>query len=439
MKQRALSSRRQFLRASATAGVLVAPTLLSGKDPNDTVRLGLIGCGPRGSYDATQCLTATKTSLVAVCDVDPARIDRTLKRVGGRPEAYSDFRRILDRKDVDAVIVATPDHWHCIPTLQAIHAGKDVYLEKPVGHTIEEGQVLVEAIRQQDRVVQVGLQQRSGTLFQEACQLVQSGKIGKVTQAHCINVWNANSDPKGSRGLSIGTPPDGEPPQGVDYDLWLGPAPKRPFNPNRFHWNYIYFWDYSGGMIIGWGVHLIDIVLWALRAKGPRAVSIAGGKFLFDDMRETPDTAEAVWDFPNFILSYSCRHGNAFPSGGRRVDHGIQFLGSEATLLVDRKGYQIIPEKEKPEPVVSAEEVDPLAAQGEGTHHRAFIDCIRTRKQPPCDIVEGHRSTTTLHLANIAYRTGTRITWDPETERIVDNPKAAQLVSKQYRRPWSLS
>jgi len=430
MKRHDSARRRDFLKTSVWA----APAVLGAQSPNDTVRAALIGCGPRGTYDAAQIITAPNTKVVALCDVDPARIEKAEARLGDSPDVYSDFRRILDRKDIDAVIVATPDHWHAIPALQTIRAGKDLYMEKPVGHTIEEGRALVDAAAKHDRIAQVGLQQRSGTIFQEARKLVQSGKIGKVTHAHCINVWNAATDPRGSRGHSIGRPPNGDPPPGVDYDMWLGPAPKRPFNPNRFHWNYIYFWDYSGGMILGWGVHLVDFAMWAMDAKGPQSASIAGGGFLFDDMRETPDTAEAVWTFPDFIMSYSCRHGNAFPNGGRRVDHGIHFFGTEATLLVDRRGYQIIPEKEKPEPVMSGEGLD----QGEGTHHRAFVHSVRTRKPPACSMLEGHRSTVPLHLANIAYRTGAPVPWDPETERIEGNPAAAKLLSKEYRAPWSL-
>ena len=308
-----------------------------------------------------------------------------------------------------------------------MRCGKDVYLEKPVTHTIEEGQLLVATARQFQRVVQVGLQQRSGTLFQQAVKLVRSGKIGKVTVANCFNAWNVMTRDGTGRSLPMADPPDSEPPEGVDYDMWLGPAPKRPFNPNRFHWNYIYYWDYCGGMLLTWGVHLVDIVLLAMDVKGPQAVTVSGGNYVVEDKRETPDTAEAIFDFPRFTLTYSCRHANRFPMGSRRLDHGIQFLGSQATLLLDRGGYQIVPEGEKPEPVVSAEGLD----SGGGAHQQEFVECV-------CDMLEGHRSTATMQLANISYHTGRKIHWNVEKEQIINDPGAARFVAKQYRAPWSL-
>jgi len=373
--------------------------------------------------------------VVAICDPDQTQMAKFQKHVPGKRETYGDFRRMLERKDIDAVIVATPDHWHVIPAMWAIRAGKDVYMEKPVGHTIEEGLALARLEREHDRIVQIGLQQRSGPLFQEVRKIVQSGQIGKVSHVHCLNGWNVVADPQGSRGKPIGNPPDSDPPPGVDYDMWLGPAPKRPFNPNRFHWNYIYFWDYSGGMILGWGVHLIDTAMWVMNAKGPLDAAIAGGKYVFDDMRDTPDTSECVWSFPDFMMTYSCTHGTAFPSGGRRVDHGIQFLGSEATLIVDRAGYQIIPEKEKGEPIVSPAGLK----DGDTIHQHLFVDSVRTRKPAVVGSLEGYRTTLPLHLANIAYRTRSTVCWDPETDKIADNPKATALLKKNYRAPWSLS
>lgn len=414
----------------ASAGPAISSSVVAA---NDTVRLGLIGCGPQGKNDALHCLKAPKTAVVALCDVDPARLRGAFEKTGGKADTYSEFERIIERKDIDAVIVATPDHWHAIPALQAMRAGKDVYLEKPVAHTVQEGQLLVETARQYKRIVQVGLQQRSGTVFQEAVKLVRSGKIGKVSVAHCFNAWNVTPGGNG-RALPIGNPPDSEPPEGVDYDRWLGPAPKRPFNPNRFHWNYIYFWDYCGGMLLTWGVHLVDIVLWTMGVKGPQAVTVSGGKYVLQDARETPDTAEAIFDLPHFTLTYSCRHANRFPMGSRLLDHGIQFLGNQATLLLDRGGYQIIPDGEKPEPVVSPQGL----TNGNGPHQMEFIECIRSRKPPVCDIFEGHRSTTTMQLANISYRTGRKIHWDVDKEQIINDPGASVLLSKQYRSPWSL-
>lgn len=439
MEQHNRPSRREFFRKSvagsvagiAAAGPAVSSTVLQA---NDTVRLGLIGCGPQGTNDLLQCLKAPKTAAVALCDVDPARLRGALKKSGGKADTYSDYRRIIERDDIDAVIVGTPDHWHAIPALQAMRAGKDVYLEKPIAHTIEEGQLLVTAARQHKRIVQVGLQQRSGAIFQEAVKIVRSGKIGKVTVARCLNAWNVIAGARSGRSLPIGNPPDSEAPEGVDYDMWLGPAPRRPFNPNRFHWNYIYYWDYSGGMLLTWGVHLVDIVLLAMDVKGPEAATVSGGKYVVEDSRDTPDTAEVLFDFPRFTLTYSCRHANQFPMGSPQAGHAIQFLGTDATLLLDRGGYRIIPEGEKAEPVKSPEGL----SGGNGPHQREFIECVRSRKTPSCDILEGHRSTLTMQLANISYRTGRKIHWDPEKEQIVNDPGAAGFLTKQYRSPWSL-
>jgi predicted dehydrogenase len=433
-------TRRHFLLSSTSAAIASSaraaspPARTSAIGANDTVRLGLIGCGPRGTGDLFRCLKEPNTQAVALCDVDDGRIAQAVERIGVKPDIYHDFRRVIDRADIDAVIVGTPDHWHAIPALAALRAGKDVYLEKPVGHTIHEGQVLVEESRKHKRIVEVGLQQRSGTIFQEAIRLVQSGQIGKVSRVHCFNAWNAVAAPGTGRSQILENLPDGPAPPGVDFDLWLGPAPKRPFNPNRFHWNYIYFWDYSGGMIIAWGVHLIDIVLLAMKSAGPTAVTTSGGKFVLNDARETPDTAEVMFEFPEYTLTYSCRHATSFCQGGSRADHGIQFWGDQATLLVNRFGYQIIPEREGAEPSAGAKDLD----NGEERHQRGFVSAVRSRKAPVCSIEEGHRSTTACQLANISYRTGRKIRWDPAREVIVGDSEASRYLTKEYRAPWVL-
>jgi predicted dehydrogenase len=439
-------TRRQFLHASAAGlaagkAVAVHRGFSFSLSASETLRLALIGCSGQGVYDLQECLKAPDTKVVALCDVDQSQLNKALKRVGGldqKIDAYGDFRRIIDRQDIDAVIIATPDHWHAIPALQAMQSGKDVYLEKPIGHTIHEGQLMVEAARERQRIVQVGLQQRSGTIFAEAMKLVHSGQIGKVSLVHCWNAWNDKVNYTGNY-RQLKNAKDGNPPDGVDYEMWLGPAPKRPFNPDRYNGTYLYYWDYSGGMVITWGVHLIDTVMQMMNVKGPSGVAVSGGRYIFDDSRDTPDTLEAIFDFQGFTLTYSCRHANAFPSGsltrGGRTDHGIQFFGTEATLLVDRSGYQIIPEGKNSEPIFSPQGLD----GGGGTHQRNFIECLRSRRQPVCDLVVGHRSTTTMQLANIAYRTGHKIRWDVDQEQIINDPDATRLMIKEYRAPWSLA
>jgi predicted dehydrogenase len=418
----------------------MAPALASQVSPakvlgaNEMVRIGLIGCGPMGNADLLAFLKVPNVKAVALCDVDANRLSATAAKTPGA-ETYGDFRQLIDRKDIDAVVIATPDHWHAIPALYALRSGKDVYLEKPLAHTIEEGQLLVATARQYNRILQIGLQQRSGSIFLEAAKLIREGKIGRVSTVHCFNVWNQSGNVvKAGRSRGLGNPPDSDQPPGVDYEFWLGPAPKRPFNPTRFHWNYIYYWDYSGGMLLIWTVHLLDSVFHALDLKGPKAVNVSGGKYILDDSRETPDTAIATFDFGHMSVICSCLHTTAFAFGGRRLDHGIQVIGSEATLLIDRKGYQIIPEGANPQPILSPEGL----TEGYGEHQREFINCVRERKRPPCDALDGHRSTTALHLANISYKTGRKIFWDYEREQILNDSDAARYISKEYRKPWSL-
>jgi predicted dehydrogenase len=385
-----------------------------------------------------------------MCDVDQSRLTQAPKELPAEAQAekidlLSDFRRLIDRADIDVVVVATPDHWHAIPALQAMRAGKDVYLEKPVAHTIEEGQMLVKTARGHNRVLQVGLQQRSQEAFLEAEKVLRSGQIGSISAVHCFNVWN-QTDPAltsysiseirtpTGREIGLGNPPDSAAPPGVDYDMWLGPAPKRPFNPARFHWNYIYFWDYSGGMQLIWMVHLFDSVRQMMDLKGPKSVHTSAGTFVMRDIRETPDTVITTLDYPNLTVICSILHTSGFTFGGGRYDHGIQFIGSKATLMVDRFGYQVLPEAKKPELIRTD-----TPNTGTLKHVENFLTCVRTRKKPACDIEEGHISTTALHLANISYRTGRKVFWDSEKEQIIGDPEAASFARKEYRDPWSLA
>jgi predicted dehydrogenase len=434
MSTRSILARRRFLKSSAATIAAAHGVKSSPLGANETIRLALIGCSGQGVLDLRECLKAPNTRAVGLCDVDQTQLGKAARRIGGDVDMTGDFRRILDRKDVDAVIVATPDHWHAIPALQAMRAGKDLYLEKPIGHTIREGQLLVKTAAETGRIVSVGLQQRTGALFLDAMEVIQSGRLGKISLVHCWNAWNDKLHyTAGYRQLKKAR--NGPPPAGVDYDFWLGPAPKREFNADRYNGTYLYYWDYSGGMTITWGVHLIDSVIHLLKTPPPRSVTASGGKYIFDDDRDTPDTVEQVFDFPGFTLTYSCRHANAFPSGGKPSDHGIQFFGTEGTMLLNRDGYQIVTESKKQEIIQSPAGLD----AGWGTHQRNFIECLRTRKAPNCTMEEGHRSTTACQLANIAYRTGRKIRWDAAKEQIIGDPEAARMMTKKYRAPWSLS
>jgi predicted dehydrogenase len=421
-------TRRDFVQHSVMA--LAASQVLGA---NNTIRLALIGCSGQGVGDLRDCLKAPATKAVALCDVDQTQLAKAKQRIGGGVETTADFRRILDRKDVDAVIIATPDHWHAIPALQALQAGKDLYLEKPIGHTIREGQLLVKATAEAGRIVSVGLQQRTGTLFLKAREIIQSGQLGKIAHVHCWNAWNDHANFEGSY-RQLKKVAEGTPPSGVDYDFWLGPAPKRPFNANRYNGTYLYFWDYSGGMTITWGVHLIDSAMHLMNAEMPLSVTATGGKFVMSDDRDTPDTVEQVFEFPNFLLTYACRHANAFPSGSAAADHGMQFFGTRGTLLLNRNGYQIITEGKQPETIKSEAGLE----AGWGTHQRNFIESLRTHTQTNCTMLAGHRATTACQLANIAYRTGRKIRWDAAREQIIGDAGATRMMTKQYRAPWTL-
>ena len=351
-------NRRNFIEdsgclAASTAGIATWPALHpavrtargEAVAPSETIRVALIGCGGQGSYDLDVFMRSPEVAVAALCDVDQRHLNRTAEKVekkyGKKPTTTVDFHPILERNDVDVVIIGTPDHWHAIPFVYACMAGKDVYCEKPLCHNIKEGRAMVNAARRYKRVSQIGTQQRSGEHFQKAVKLVQDGKLGKIS---LTRTWNfSNEAPNG-----CGKPNDREGvPDGVDYDRWLGPAPKRPFNRARFHRTFRWFYDYAAGMIGDWNVHLQDIIHWAMGVTAPRSVHAAGGKFTLDDIRDTPDTLLVTYEFDSphgpFIQFYEMRKGNNHGIGGD-PGHGMQFHGTDATLYLDRGGFQVIPE-----------------------------------------------------------------------------------------------
>ena len=335
---------------------------------------------------------------------------------------------MLEMKEIQAVVVSSPDHWHPLHTILACQAGKDVYVEKPVSVCLEEGRLMVEAARRYKRIVQVGTQQRSGLHFQKAVELVRNGAIGKVS---FIRTWNyGNSFPEG-----IGNPPDGDPPPDLDWDLWLGPAPKVPFNANRFgvhperFSSFRWFWHYAGGMMTDWGVHLLDIVQWAMNVEGPSEISAQGGKLYLQDNRETPDTLQVTYQYPGFVCVYENRECN-----GARLDghgYGICFHGSLGTMFLDRAGFEIIPEKTSK----GVNKCEPVAEKSSNNHNlahsRNFLDCIKSRQLPICDIEIGHRSTSVAQLGNIAYRTKSHLIWDTKNEEFKGNKQGQQTALNQ--------
>jgi predicted dehydrogenase len=393
-----------------------------------------------GRSDLRDFLRNKNTECAALCDVDDEQSARTARfaeeQFSQKPSLMArDFRKVLDDKGIDAVIVATPDHWHALPAVMACQAGKDVYVEKPLSLTIAEGRIMVEAARRHNRVVQMGTQQRSATHYAEAINYVQSGKLGKI---RLVRTW-AYQDWMGN----IPRVPDTEPPSTVDYDLWLGPAPKRPFNKNRFHFNFRWYWDYAGGLMTDWGAHMIDIANWGMGIKAPNSAMSVGGKYGFpDDAEETPDTQQVLWGFPDFSMVWE--HATAIGRGPEARDHGVAFHGNNGVLVVDRGGWEVYPESERTgrRREYRAAGVPRQGAGGEDyhlAHVKNFIDCMHSRKRPSSDVEIGHNSMIACHLGNIAFRMGRRIQWDVENERVVGDAEANLYISRPYRAPWKLS
>ncbi len=437
-------TRRDFFKRAAqgTAAGVVLSAARRAVAASDKVRVGVIGPGHQGRGDMKNFARQTDVEVVAVCDVYGPNLQLALEALGAQVPTYKDFRQVLDRKDVDAVLVATPDHWHSLITVEACKAGKDVYVEKPLSHDVREGQIVVEAARKYNRVVQLGTQQRSGIHFQKAAEVVQSGALGKIS---FVRTWTyGNSYPNG-----IGNPPDSDPPAGLDWDMWLGPAPKVPFNQNRWvglsphGWStFRYFWDYAGGMMTDWGVHLIDIVQMAMNVDGPRVVCAVGGKYYDQDNSQTPDTLQVTYEYqnPSFVCVYEHRWNNANSMYGK--GYGIQFHGTDGTLFVDRSGFELFPEtrgsKDKQVGLTPSMQMSSINDSGLD-HVRNFVDCLKSRKKPNSDIEIGHRSTSACLLGNVSYRSQQRLVWDVANEKLIaGGPDAEQYLSREYRGPWKL-
>ena len=417
--------------ASVASGLWTNTSRVRAAGANEKIRVGLIGSGSMGRGDLATFFRYPEVDCPVIVDVDDAMsgegVAMVEKEKGNKPEAFRDFRKVIDRKDVDAWLVATPDHWHALPTIHACQAGKDVYVEKPLATSIDEGRAMLETAKRYNRVVQMGTQWRSGIRWKQAVDFVQSGKLGKVglVRAWAYHDWLAND---------LGKPADTDPPATVDYDLWLGPAPKRAFNRNRFHFNFRWFWDYAGGLMTDWGVHQINILLWAMGPDYPKTVSSTGGKFVLDDNTETPDTQVTVYEFPKYTMIWEHKVGIA--NGLYNRPWGLAFVGSDGTLVIDDGGFQVFPEsksKSKPEPVKFGGGGDsrPL-------HVKNFLDCMKSRQQPVENLEVGHQVSTVAHLGNVAYRCGRKIVWDAQKEVIVGDAEADKLVGVEYRKPWTL-
>jgi predicted dehydrogenase len=426
-------SRRDFHKfgaASLATAVAAGEATPAPAAPSNRKRLGLIGVGNRGTQVLDAFLTHADVEVVAVCDVFEPYLKRAQERLGGRTETTNDFRHILDRKDVDAVVIATPDHWHAVQTILACQAGKDVYVEKPLSITIREGRRMVEAARKHGRVVQVGTHRRSSKLYADFAGRVQGGLLGKVTVARGYRL--SNMSPKG-----IGKAKPSDPPPGLDWDKWLGPRAWRPFQatiaPYKFRW-----WDQYSSQIANWGIHYLDAIRWLLGEEAPASISAHGGRFAIDDDRTIPDTLEAVFEFASGRLVL---FGQYEASGNPMLRSGeIEFRGTQGTAYIGERGVEVIPERSG-QFQANPPRCSPLQLKGHkgdltALHARNFLDCIVSRARPNADVEIGHRSTTLSLLANIALATRSRLEWDARAERITNHPTANDLLDYQYREPW---
>ncbi len=446
------SSRRQFIQNSAQLAVGAGlTTVLPDQSQNpeqrrpvsaaDTVSVGLIGCNSMGWADLTSMLKQPGVRCIALCDVDQNVLNQraadleTLTTAtapataGQKATLYTDFRRLLENKAIDAVIVGTPDHWHCLPTIYACQAGKDVYVEKPLANSIEECDRLVAAAQRHKRIVQVGQWQRSGIHWKAALDYVRSGQIGTVRS---VKTWAFMP-----YGRTFPVVADEPVPAGVDYDMWLGPAPKRPFNRNRFHGTFRYFWDYAGGLMTDWGAHMIDVALWGMQVTTPRSVASLGGRYGFPEQAgETPDTMQVLYDYGHFSLQWEQSLGTA--RGPYDREHGVAFIGNRGTVVIDRSKWEVLPEVEAGKYLTPA-----MPAQyGDGKdldrHTRNFVECIRSRQLPNCSVDIARNVAVNAQLGNIAHRLGRQVVWDDATRTITNDAKANELVKAHYRSPWQL-
>jgi predicted dehydrogenase len=420
---------------------VVAKHTVARAAPNDQIQVGFVGAGGRAGSLLRLFGSEDDVDIVAISDIDSRRLNEAalnLKERSGRaPAAYRDFRNVVQNKSIDVVVVGTPDHWHAIPTIMACQAGKDVYVEKPDGHNMLEGQRMVAAMRKHNRIVQLGTQARTNEHTTAAIEFVRSGKLGRVLVGKS---WES------ARQGSLGYPPDGEPPEGVDYDMWLGPAPKRPFNPRRFHGSWRWFFDYGTGDLGNDGVHRIDVARWALSTAVeaetgkmmsalPRKISALGGKWYFDDIQEWPDTLQVNYEYqvddePGRILTYEMRIWTPY-----------RYMGeSEGVALYGDRGYIVIGNEHWHAHAPNGE----VLAEGRGSnagasHVRNFLDCVKTRQRPNADLeTVGHPSSVMCHAGNVAWKTGKQLVLDPDTE-LFDDSDANELRSRlEYRKPWEL-
>ena len=429
-----MPSRRNFLKASA--GAIAAPAFLSAARVNERFTIGMVGFRGRGRRLLYDYASLAEARVKTICDVDSRLFDEAGKAVADRqgeaPGFETDFRRLLDDPDIDVIVLGTPTHWHAIPTILACQAGKHVYVEKPAGHNLVEGQAMLRAARHYKKVVQVGIQSRSGSNYREACDYIRQGALGKAVFA---KAWES------AKQEGIGRPKDEPAPAGVDYDMWLGPAPKRPFNPARFHSNWRWFFDYGAGDLANDGVHRIDYARRGLEAafeamgrtlpQWPTAVAASGGKYFFDDAQEWPDTLVITYDYPGATLMYEMRIWQ--PTTIEGESEGAAIYGENGYVVIGNGVWRHVDRNNRVVAAGSSPNSD-----DDIVHKRDMFECIRTGAKPSCDIEVGHVASGLVHLGNIAWRTNRKVAFDAKTESFSGDEEANGMRGREYRAPWTL-
>lgn len=431
-------TRREFLEAgsAALAGTgFVSSQSVQGEPssvpPSDRLRFGVIGVNGMGWHNMGALQKIEGVRCAALCDVDRTVLEQRAgeleDRTGRAPILYDDYRRMLEDDDLDFVVIATPDHWHCLQMVHACQAGKDVYVEKPLGRTVAECDIMRRVAEKTGRVVQVGQWQRSSEHWQDAVAYLKSGTLGTIRHA---KAWTYGW------GDRLPTESNREPPEGVDYDMWLGPAPDHPFNPNRFHVTFRWYWDYAGGLMTDWGVHLLDYVMKGLDLDHPQSVASMGGKYGFpDDAKETPDTQQALYEFDGLNMAWE--HAGGINNGPYDRNHGVAFIGNNGTLVINRNGWEVIPEVEDEQ--YKTEALPPRDGEsGLDAHARNFVASIRGSETPNAPVEAAANTAINAHLGNIAVRLGRDVEWDPEKRAIVDDAEANDLLRPSYRNPWTV-
>jgi predicted dehydrogenase len=437
--------RREFLKG-ASASLLSAAAYRNVLGANDRVRVGFIGIGLIGKRHLLDFLSQPDVEVAAISEVYEPRLQEGIATAKDKqskaPEGFKDFRKMYERKEIDAIVVSTPDHWHALQSILACAAGKDVYVEKPMTLFVKEGRWMIEAARKYKRVIQCGTQQRSGEQYKQAVELIRGGHIGEVRNIRVASFRNIHPGffkPVGEQKLSE-----------QDWQMWLGPAPARAWDENRCIYHFRWFWDYSGGQTTNLLSHNLDIAQWVMRAM-PKAVASFGGRYSLKGFGETPDTMESVFEYPGFLLNWSNSEITASRRGGN-----LEFLGTKGLLRVERSGIEVIPDPQIPaddqiprftQPRVTATTREPrtTAIKKDGyeqvrdqfvPHVRNFLDCIKSRQQPVSDVEGGHQTALACHLANIALKLGRTIRWDATKEEIMGDREASKLLVKEYRAPW---